>query len=80
MSYQSPFHMRMRDITNQKIKDEEKKGHHIKNQEDRVVNQTTNHSIPDMRTAYAKVMNSDYEPNDGEIAYRQFSTSGFVKH
>lgn len=70
----------MRSITNQKIKDEEQVKNHIKNQEDRVVKSTTHNSIPNMKNAYLKVRQSDYEEGEGEVAYRQFSTSGYVKH
>ncbi len=72
--------MMMRSITNQKIKDEEQVKNHIKNQEDRVVKSTTHNSIPNMKNAYLKVRQSDYEEGEGEVAYRQFSTSGYVKH
>jgi len=70
----------MRDITNQKIKDEEKKGHHIKNQEDIVMKQTTHQTTPNMMDAYKKVQQSKHEPTLGEVNYRQFTTSSYIKH
>jgi len=70
----------MRSITNDKIKKEEQSRNHIKNKEERVVRATTHNSIPNMRDAYSKVKNNDYEPTDSEISYRQLSTSGYVKH
>jgi hypothetical protein len=33
-----------------------------------------------MASAYKKVMNSNHKPNNGEIAYRQFTTSGYTPH
>ena len=80
MGYQSPFHMAMRTKTNKEIKDAEKKGHHIKNQEDIVMKQTTHHTTPNMMDAYKQVQQSKHEPTIGETNYRQFTTSGFVKH
>ena len=65
MSYQSPFHMRMRDITNQK---------------DIVMKQTTHQTTPNMMDAYKKVQQSKHEPTLGEVNYRQFTTSSYIKH
>lgn len=72
--------MMMRSITNQKIKDEQQSKNHIKNQEDRVVKSTTYNAIPNMINAYQKVQQSNHKQSEEEIAYRQFSTSGYVPH
>jgi len=80
MSYQNPWHMKMRDIYKKKQEEESKKLHHVKNVEDKLMNQTTYHKAPNMASAYKKVMNSNHKPNNGEIAYRQFTTSGYTPH
>jgi|TARA_R110001592_G_scaffold150459_2_gene376455 hypothetical protein len=78
--YTTPFHLRMRSITAQKIKDEEKLKHHIQSQEHKVMQQSSHQQIPNMTSAYKKVRELDYEPTEQEVAYRQLSTSSFVKH
>ena len=80
MSYQSPFHMKMRSLTNQKIKDDSKKQNHIQNLEDKVMQLSTHQTTPNMMDAYKQVRQNDYEPSEGETRYRQFTTSSFVKH
>ncbi len=78
--FTTPFHLRMRSITAQKIKDEAKLKHHVQSQENRVIQQSSHQQIPNMASAYKKVRELDYEPTEQEVAYRQLSTSGFVKH
>ena len=80
MGYESPYHMKMRSITNQKIKDKEKRMHHIQNVEDKLMHQTTQHTTPNMMDAYKKVQQTDYEPSEEEINYRQQNTSGYIPH
>ena len=80
MTYESPFHMRMRDIYKKKQEDDDKKMHHIKNQEDMVIKQTTHQTTPNMMDAYKKVQQSKHEPTLGEVNYRQFTTSSYIKH
>ena len=80
MTYESPFHMRMRDIYKKKEEDDSKKLHHIKNVEGKLMHQTTHHKTPNMMDAYKKVQQSKHEPTVGEVNYRQFTTSSFVKH
>jgi len=80
MTYQSPFHMRLRCLTNKKIQDDSKKRNHVQNLEDKVIKQTTPQTIPNMKNAYLKVQQNDYEPSEDETRYRQFTTSSFVKH
>ena len=80
MSYQSPFHMMMRDMYKKKQVADDKRRHHIQNVEGKLFHQTTHHTTPNMADAYSKVVNSDYEPSEEEINYRQQNTSGFVPH
>jgi len=80
MSYQSPFHMKMRSLTNQKIKDDEKKMHHIQNVENKLMHQTTHQTTPNMMDAYKQVRQNDYEPSENETRYRQMTTSSYIKH
>lgn len=78
--YITPFHLQMKHITAKKIKEEEKLKHHIQSQENRVMQQSSHQVIPNMTSAYKKVKELDYEPTKQEIAYRQLSTSSFIKH
>ena len=80
MTYESPFHMRLRSLTNKKIKDDSKKLHHIQNVEDKLMHQTTHHTTPNMTDAYQKVKQSKHEPSEEEINYRQQNTSSYVPH
>ena len=80
MSYQSPFHMKMRSITNQKIKDDSKKQNHIQNLEDKVMQLSTHQTTPNMMDAYKQVRQNDYEPSENETRYRQMTTSSYIKH
>jgi len=80
MSYQSPFHMKMRSITNQKIKDDSKKQNHIQNLEDKVMQLSTHQKTPNMMDAYKQVRQNDYEPSENETRYRQMTTSSYIKH
>ena len=58
MSYQSPFHMKMRSLTNQKIKDDSKKRNHAQNLGDKVVKQSSQQTTPNMKDAYLKVQHA----------------------
>ena len=80
MTYQSPFHMRLRCLTNKKIQDDSKKRNHIQNLESKVLKQTTHQTTPNMMDAYKQVRQNDYEPSEGEIKYRQMTTSSYIKH
>ena len=80
MGYESPFHMRMRDIYKKKQEEDDKKMHHIQNVEDKLMHQTTQHTTPNMMDAYKQVQQSKHEPSEEEINYRQQNTSGFVAH
>ena len=80
MTYESPFHQRLRSITNQKIKDEEKKMHHIQNVENKLMHQTTHHTTPNMNDAYKQVQQSNHKPTTGEINYRQQTASSYIPH
>ncbi len=80
MAYENPFHMVMRTKTNQKIKDEKSKKHYIQNVEDKLIHQTTHHTIPNMMDAYAKVQQTNHQPTTGEINYRQQTASLYIKH
>ena len=53
--FTTPFHLRMRSITAQKIKDEAKLKHHVQSQENRVIQQSSHQQIPNMASAYKKV-------------------------
>jgi hypothetical protein len=80
MSYQNPFHMMMRTKCNNKIKEDEKKFHHIKNQEDLVMKKTTHHTTPNMMDAYKQVQQSNHKPTTGEVNYRQQTASSYIPH
>ena len=72
--------MKMRSITNQKIKDDSKKQNHIQNLEDKVMQLSTHQTTPNMMDAYKQVRQNDYEPSESETRYRQMTTSSYIKH